>query len=770
MSTRLKVTLLACLVLTVGSVWLISNANLTHADGEEIISFDAQPYTVSEADGYAQLRLVQVGIGGDTAIITQTSGDPLIHRGTLDSLFTTGSGFDGPVRAMARRVDRGGAQKEGLVVGGDFTSFNGVARARIAQLHADGSLDTAFQPGDGPNDTINAIALQLADLPFWSIDKVIIGGDFTSVDQIGRNRIARLNADGTLDSTFDPGSGTNGSIRTVVVQKDLKILIGGTFTLYNGIARNRIARLNQDGTLDTTFDSGTGANGTIQTLALQPDGKIIVGGFFSAINGRNRIRVARLNSNGSLDTSFDPAAGPANTVMCLAVEPSGRILVGGSFNSVSGQPRRGIAELNSDGSLNPGFDPGNGADNPAHNAIVYSLAVQYDGQILLAGEFVSYNNTTRNRIARLNPDGSVDANFNPGSGADNAVRAMLLQPDGMIEIGGDFLNYQSSNVNRIARIRGDLFAHWEVGDFTKKTFLLPIPNDSIRLPNRIATFTLTPLSPFTVPGGAPNATLTIVDDDKFPDDLYAISGNGVPGGPLLVTAALDALNHTQPLDNRTIDFYFSGQPIGSAVTNSQGVATLSTTTPAGIGVGSYLNLLTASFAGDTEYETRNGTGTATIIDSSARPLTILSAVSGIAPYQGTATLKSTLSANGAPLPGKSINFKLANVDAGNATTDANGVATLTNVPVAAGTAAGTYAQAVNSGFAGDGSYQPSSASGSLVVTKIDQTINFSQPSAKVFGGPPFSLTASASSNLPVSFEVVSGPAVVNGSTVKIGRA
>ncbi|EKE67204.1 delta-60 repeat domain-containing protein, partial [Oceanibaculum indicum] len=176
--------------------------------------------------------------------------------------------------------------------------------------------------------------------------KILIGGRFTSYDGTTRNRIARLNTDGSLDTSFNPGSGADDNIYALVLQPDGKIMIGGNFTSYDGTARNRIARLNANGSLDTSFDPGSGANSTVQTIMLQPDGKILFGGSFSRYDEMARMRFARLNANGSLDTSFDPGNGANNTVYSIAVQPDGKILIGGAFTSYDDKTRNRIARIN----------------------------------------------------------------------------------------------------------------------------------------------------------------------------------------------------------------------------------------------------------------------------------------------------------------------------------------------------------------------------------------------------------------------------------------
>ncbi len=330
-----------------------------------------------------------------------------------------------------------------ILVGGNFTALGGgtgtTPRNRIGRLNPDGTVDTTFNPG--------ANGLVVTALAVQPDGKILVGGDFTMLGGGGtgttpRSRIGRLNADGSLDTTFDPGA--NGDIYTLAVQPDGKILVGGSFTMLGGSGtgttpRGRIGRLNADGSLDTTFDPG--ANADVFTLAVQPDGKILVGGWFTMVGGGGagttpRYSLARLHTNGTLDTSFDPGAN--SYVGDLALQPDGKILVGGPFTMLGGggtgtTARSHIGRLNADGSLDTTFNPG-------ANARLQELIVQPDGKILVAGDFTALGGgtgtTTRNHLGRLHADGSLDTSFNPG--ANGSVYALALQADGKIVAAGPF--------------------------------------------------------------------------------------------------------------------------------------------------------------------------------------------------------------------------------------------------------------------------------------------------------------------------------------------
>src|SRR5437667_357325 len=232
---------------------------------------------------------------------------------------------------------------------------------------------------------------------------------------------ATVRGQSALDG-FDPNA--NGAVEIVVVQPDGKILIGGGFTTLspNGgppVTRNRIARLNPDGTLDTAFDPN--ANNDVLSIAVQADGKILVGGYFTSIGGQKIRRTAcRESTTGSAD-SVDPKAN--DSLSSVAVQEDSKMLVRGSPNSIGGQTRNRIARLDPTTGLADSFDPN-------ANIVVLSLAVQADGKILAGGLFTSIGGQTRNRIARLDPTTGLADSFDPN--ANGQVRSIAVQADGKI--------------------------------------------------------------------------------------------------------------------------------------------------------------------------------------------------------------------------------------------------------------------------------------------------------------------------------------------------
>ncbi len=286
-----------------------------------------------------------------------------------------------------------------VLLAGGAAAVRGQSALRIARLNPDGTLDTAFNPN--ANAQVNAIALQ-AD------GKILVGGFFNRALSIGgqtRNYIARLDATtGAADLTFDPNA--NGVVETIAVQADGKILAGGFFSGANSIGgqrRNYIARL--DPTTGAADSFNPNANNYVDAIVVQADGKIVLGGLFhgaSSIGGQTRNYIARLDPTTGAADSFDPNAN--YFVHAIAVQADGKILACGSFNganSIGGQTRNYIARLDGTTGLADAFDPNASGDSfPG----VGSIAVQADGKILVGGSFTNIGGQPRNNFARLSND------------------------------------------------------------------------------------------------------------------------------------------------------------------------------------------------------------------------------------------------------------------------------------------------------------------------------------------------------------------------------
>ena len=443
-----------------------------------------------------------------------------------------------------------------LLVGGLFNTVEGQAGYQgVARYETDDSLDASFKVKT--DEFVKAIAVQ-------SDGKILIGGQFHWVTPSNSPTatqiwgIARLNADGTLDSGFiNAPAGqvkSNHNVRGIAVQPaDGKIVIGGYFTLIDGVARNRIARLNADGTLDTSFNVGAGANGNIEDVKLQSDGKILISGSFTQVQGTDILGVARLNTDGSLDSSFSPNGGAVPNgawtgnfpVYQMALQSDDKILINGGTLQYAGKYHAGVVRLNTNGT----------PDNTFQSFINWwgsSVALQPDGKIVVGGDFgvvgqrnpdtnaVVGTDVARLRVARFNADGTPDTDFDTSNGADAWVWAVLPNGNDSLYIGGKF-NFVGGIVRHgVARLKA-------IDPTTQMIGFLP-PNPAV----------YSAVGGSSVPwGSAPptvsSANITVTYTSQTPT---VCTVNSSTGAATLVTPAVTGLctiKATAPAGTQTID-------------------------------------------------------------------------------------------------------------------------------------------------------------------------------------------------------------------------
>jgi uncharacterized delta-60 repeat protein len=346
--------------------------------------------------------------------------------GSVDLTFNLGSGANGNVQVVA--PVNSSSNSCGAYVGGDFMQYNGVPARMVVRFGCNGKIDSTFSLPAAAIGGVFAITTQ-------PDGRIFIGGQFDNLDGgTPSANLARLNVTGSRDTSFSVA--VNGPVRSIVVQPDGKILIGGSFTSVNGQARTLFARLNFDGSLDTSYNvaiSGVGGNGVvfIQDVALQPDGKAIIAGRFTQINGVIRDSIARINTNGSLDASFAAITISAGFISAVKLQPDGKVLIGGAFGFVNGNAQQGMARLKQDGRLD-----GHGL---RINDSVSTISVQADGGIILGGQFTSVGGASRNSLARVTRDLILDQSFDmpPPIGAlSGFVSAIAVGARGEVVIGG----------------------------------------------------------------------------------------------------------------------------------------------------------------------------------------------------------------------------------------------------------------------------------------------------------------------------------------------
>jgi uncharacterized delta-60 repeat protein len=416
-----------------------------------------------------------------------------------DDTFNPGAGGNHLVR-------RAMIQSDGkIVLNGFFTSFNGdTSRKYLVRLNSNGTVDDSFNPGTGPDDCVWSM--------WWTGNSWMVLGAFRSFNGSPRHGIANLTADGGLNTAYSlitVYNTTLGKVYATALQSDGKILIGGSFSSCGGRYHGGIARLNPDGTTDDTFQ---GRASSVRRIAVQPDGKILIAGpLYSTTGYIARTGVARMNPEGTMDNTFNPKVlrpdGSFGYLDAVRILDNGQIMIAGDFSTVNGSGRSIAARLNSDGTLDSTFTVGitlpgsnivgsrvvptddkylllgnyvptgsstargfltrllsSGGNDPTWGPVPYQMNIigmnglgstmlqQSDGKILICGDFTqifdgSFNPPQRSHIARITAGGKLDNTFIPLT-TNSPIRTMALQTSGRVLIGGDF----TAPFNRIARL------------------------------------------------------------------------------------------------------------------------------------------------------------------------------------------------------------------------------------------------------------------------------------------------------------------------------
>jgi uncharacterized delta-60 repeat protein len=340
------------------------------------------------------------------------------------------------------------------IFGGVFREVNGVAKKDIASIDiTTGNIDNTFNIGPGSGSAVYELVKQ-------PNGQVLVGGTFQGINGVYEANLQRLNNNGSIDATFaaNNGTGPNAALGAIAVQDDGKILIGGWFSSFNGVSRNGIARLNADGTLDQSFGyNGSGISGNwVNKILVQKDDKIIIIGFFNYVNGVYKRGVARLNPDGTLDPTFNPGGvGTYDNLMGGEIQPDGKILIGGYITNYNGAAVGRIARLNTDGTLDNTFNTGGSG---AGGIVARQMSIQSDGKIIICGFFTSYNGVQRKYLARLNPDGTLDQTFNgnPVGGANNDVYCTTINPDNSIMAFGKFSEFGGVFHSRVVKLYNEM--------------------------------------------------------------------------------------------------------------------------------------------------------------------------------------------------------------------------------------------------------------------------------------------------------------------------
>lgn len=365
-------------------------------------------------------------------------------------------------------------------IGGNSINYfnDGITPGGIARINTNGSQDyTFFESATSINKGFTGGFTGLGDfgtiasLKIDNTNKILVGGNFDFYNGLPTvKKIARLNADGSLDATLSAVAyvaGFNGQVSSIVPLSDGKILVGGGFSTYNSETHRGLIRLNNNGSIDTSLSAVAGSSrfntlfsnpGTVLQTLIEPDNKMVIGGYYVQYNSQTHHSFIRLNYDGSVDTSLSAVAGTnrfpfQSTIFSIIKGLDNSYIVGGAFTTYNGQTHNRFIRLNYDGSIDASLSAVAGSSR--FNGSVYSTVLQSDNKILVGGDFTTYNFASHGGIIRLNYDGSVDTSFLTGTGFGGGVRKILLLNNGKILVGGSFTTYNGEPVRGIALLNSD---------------------------------------------------------------------------------------------------------------------------------------------------------------------------------------------------------------------------------------------------------------------------------------------------------------------------
>jgi uncharacterized delta-60 repeat protein len=430
----------------------ISFSNLANAVNTQVftqktpIPTTSEQITKTDANTYVNINTAY------TPYSNKSSNQLVVQSNLQQTTFCAenggfGNGFPDAVLVLKNQT---------ILVGGTFDYYSGTSAYGLVNLYQGGVLNVNFPYGVISASTISGLD-EFTEFVQLSDGKILCSGAFnkylnTSIPSC----LLKLNEDGTRDSSFPNATygfeqflGPN--TYSLRVDSNGKIYYMGRYSTFNATSRNNIARLNSDGSLDTSFNPGSGFNDSTHDALVQSTGNVVIIGIFNCFNGNcsNKNGIVRLTSTGSLDATFNSGTGFGGGASGYKgyVYDNDKLLIGGSFTSYNGTSTNNIVKLNSDGTIDTSFNIGSG-----FNAYVYNLEVDSNGKIYAVGNFTTFNGTSRSRICRLNSDGSLDTSFNPGSGANQLVSEISILDNGLIVIGGSFTQFDGVSAIGIAML------------------------------------------------------------------------------------------------------------------------------------------------------------------------------------------------------------------------------------------------------------------------------------------------------------------------------
>ena len=389
---------------------------------------------------------------GISGTVTYNLDCPIVSPSVSTQFTPSGEVEPFPVVGLNNEVSFVFPQTDGkFICVGFFTAYDVTPALRVTRLNADGTLDTGFNMkiGTGSASVVRAAAVD-------SLGRVYVCGDFLDFNgNTTYKYLVRLLPDGDIDTTFTVGTSFNNIVQNVMVQADDKVIILGDFTTYNGTPASRIVRLNTNGSIDGTFVTGAGFNGAANAPAgaslVDSDGSIIIssGGSFSTYDGVTvatvpQRTIIRLDTNGALIETIAQGTRLNGTINDIAVQTDGKLIVTGSSSTYNGTAIPNIVRLNTDGTIDAAFNATLGV---GYSGTTTSATTLPNGQILI-GNGASFQGNNTFNLTRLNANGSRDSSYVTGPGFNGSVTQTVIMPSGAILVSGNFTTYDG-----LARIR-----------------------------------------------------------------------------------------------------------------------------------------------------------------------------------------------------------------------------------------------------------------------------------------------------------------------------